>query len=238
MIELDILAIGAHPDDVEIGMAGTLAKHQQAGCRIGIYDLTYAEMSSNGSVELRQEEAQEASRILNLDVRGTIGLPDRGLQLIKEHIDAVVAIIRKHKPKLVFAPYWEDRHPDHVMCSRIVQEAVFNAKLRRYLPELPAHTVEQAYYYFINDTVQADLVVDVSEFYEQKRMALRAYQSQFTPIGSESVATPLTQGYVERVEARDSLLGQGRGMLLAEGFISKGPFAVSYFLPYKNETLR
>ncbi|WP_195570906.1 bacillithiol biosynthesis deacetylase BshB1 [Paenibacillus sp. 1001270B_150601_E10] len=229
MIALDILAIGAHPDDVEIGMAGTLAKHKQAGYKTGIYDLTYAEMSSNGTVELRQEEAKDASQILQLDVRGTIGLPDRGLQLIKTHIDEVVKIIRWHKPRIVFAPYWEDRHPDHIMCSRIVQEALFNAKLRRYMPELPAHTVEQAYFYFINDTVPADLVVDVSEVYEQKRLALGAYRSQFTPQTNEMVSTPLTQGYVERVEARDSLLGQGRGMKLAEGFITKGPYAVQYF---------
>lgn len=230
--KLDILAFGAHPDDVEIGMAGTLVKHQRAGLRIGICDLTYAEMSSNGTVELRQQEAAQAGVHLGLAMRHTIGLPDRGLQPIKEQLDQIVQVIREYRPRLVFAPYWEDRHPDHVACSRMVQEAVFNAKLRKYMPELPAHQVENTYFYFINDTVPCDLMVDVSEVYAYKRLALEAYASQFTaPAASlDMVATPLNQGYVERVEARDSLLGQARGIPYAEGFIQKGPFLVQALL--------
>jgi len=232
MDTLDILAFGAHPDDVEIGMAGTLAKHQQAGYKVGICDLTYAEMSSNGTVELRQKEAAEASRWMNLDVRHTIGLPDRGLQLVKDQLDEIVRVIRQYRPRIVFAPYWEDRHPDHGACSRMVQEAVFNAKLRNYMPEMPAHQVESTYFYFINDTVPCDLIVDVSDVYDIKRHSLEAYKSQFTPpsSGEDVVWTPLNQGYVERVEARDSLLGQGKGMRYAEGFMKKTPYVVSSFL--------
>ncbi|MCG7406482.1 bacillithiol biosynthesis deacetylase BshB1 [Paenibacillus sp. ACRRX] len=231
MEHVDILAFGAHPDDVEIGMAGTLAKHQLAGYRTVICDLTYAEMSSNGTVEKRQQEAGVASEVLQLFARETIGLPDRGLQLVDEHIQAVVRMIRRYRPRIVFAPYWEDRHPDHVMCSRIVQEAVFNAKLRRYMPDIEAHLVDQVYYYFINDIAPADLIVDVSDVYDHKRSALLAYESQFTAPSAQTdiVSTPLNQGYVERVEARDSLLGQGRGMTQAEAFIHKGPYAVHLF---------
>ncbi len=122
---LDILIFGAHPDDAEIGMGGTIAKHTDAGYKVGLCELTYAELSSNGTVELRQREASEAGRVLDIAVRSNLGLPDRGLFLCKEHIDAVTLEIRKHRPRIVFAPYWEDRHPDHVACSRIVQEAVF-----------------------------------------------------------------------------------------------------------------
>lgn len=232
MNTLDILAFGAHPDDVEIGMAGTIAKHTKEGYRVGICDLTEAEMSSNGTVELRREEAKEAGEILRLSARGDLCLPDRGLHVSKEHIDAVVTAIRKHRPRIVFMPYWEDRHPDHIACSRIVQEAVFNAKLRRYMPELPAHTVEQVYYYFINDVAASQVLVDVSDVYDQKRKSLQAYRSQFMkPDGdNDFVATPLNQNYVERVAARDSLLGQTHGFEYAEGFVVKGPFAVSLFL--------
>lgn len=232
MNTLDILAFGAHPDDVEIGMAGTIAKHTKAGYRVGICDLTEAEMSSNGTVELRRAEAENAERILQLAARDNLRLPDRGLQVCKEHIDAVVAAIRKYRPRIVFMPYWEDRHPDHIACSRIVQEAVFNAKLRRYMPELPAHTVEQVYFYFINDVSTSQVLVDVSDVYDQKRESLQAYRSQFMKPDRDNdfVATPLNQNYVERVAARDSLLGQTRGYEYAEGFVLKDPFAVSLFL--------
>ena len=112
--KLDILIFGAHADDAEIGMAGTIAKHTAAGLSVGICDLTQAEMSSNGTVDLRKQEAEQAAGILDLKVRTNLGLPDRGLFVTPEHIERVTAEIRKFSPSIVFAPYWEDRHPDHV----------------------------------------------------------------------------------------------------------------------------
>lgn len=221
---LDMLIFGAHPDDAEIGMGGTIARHAAAGYRIGICDLTRAEMSSNGTVERRSAEAEAASRALKLAVRTNLDLPDRGLFLQPDYIERIAAEIRRWRPRIVFAPYWEDRHPDHVACSRLVQEAVFNAKLRRYMPDLPAHTVQETYFYFINDVYEPDLMVDVSEVYHQKQEALKAYASQFEmPTSGDVVATPLNQGYLERVEARDRLLGQRRSLGYAEGFVSKLP---------------
>ncbi len=228
---LDILIFGAHPDDAEIGMGGTIAKHTAAGYRVGICDLTNAEMSSNGTVETRKLEAEEASRILGLCKRSNLGLPDRGLFINKEHIDAITLEIRAHRPRIVFAPYWQDRHPDHIACSQLVQEAVFNAKLRKYMPEKEAHHVSQFYFYFINDVYEADLLVDISANYEKKIAALRAYRTQFEAVGEgrDRVATPLNQGYVERVEARDRLLGQKRLVACAEGFVSRFPPLVELF---------
>jgi N-acetylglucosamine malate deacetylase 1 len=228
---LDILIFGAHPDDAEIGMGGTIAKHTAAGYRVGICDLTQAEMSSNGTVEIRRSEAEEASRILGLAMRSSLGLPDRGLFVTKEHIDAITREIRVHRPRIVFAPYWKDRHPDHIACSHLVQEAVFNAKLRRYLPEMASHSVPQFYFYFINDVHEADLLVDVSEGYEKKIAALQAYRSQFEAFGEgkDYVPTPLNQGYVERVEARDRMLGQKQMIAYAEGFVSKTTPLVDLF---------
>jgi bacillithiol biosynthesis deacetylase BshB1 len=230
MEKLDILVFGAHADDAEIGMGGTIAKHTAAGYRVGICDLTEAEMSSNGTVELRRQEAANASAVLGLSARSNLRLPDRGLQQDREQIDAIVAEIRRRQPRIVFAPYWFDRHPDHIACSKLIEEAVFNAKLRHYLPGLPAAHVEQLFYYFINDMENVSLVVDVTPTYEAKKKALRAYRSQFERSASEdSVETPLTNGYLERVEARDYLLGQSRGWSYAEGFAIKKPFGVNLF---------
>ncbi|MEK3881421.1 bacillithiol biosynthesis deacetylase BshB1 [Paenibacillus sp. PL2-23] len=230
MEKLDILVFGAHADDAEIGMGGTIAKHTSAGYRVGICDLTEAEMSSNGTVELRRQEAAQASAVLGLYARTNLGLPDRGLQPSREQIEAVVAEIRRWQPRYVFAPYWVDRHPDHIACSKLIEEAVFNAKLRQYMPDTPPAQVEQLFYYYINDMEQVSLLVDVTSAYEAKRAALRAYRSQFDRSATgDSVETPLTNGYLERVEARDYLLGQSRGWSYAEGFAIKKPHQVTFF---------
>ena len=227
--KLDILVFGAHADDAEIGMAGTIAKHAAAGMSVGICDLTEAELSSNGNVELRKTEAEAASGVLGLTVRSNLGLPDRGLAPTRDNVEAVTAEIRKYAPSIVFAPYWEDRHPDHVAASRLVEEAVFNAKLRRYLPDLPAVRVDELYYYFINDLGKADLIVDVTSCYDRKVEALSCYRSQFEKSVSGAVSTPLTEGYVERVQARDALLGQRKLIPYAEGFAIKSPHVVHLF---------
>lgn len=230
MQQLDILVFGAHPDDAEIGMGGTIKKHVQAGYKVGICDLTRAEMSSNGTVELRQQEAAEASTVLGLSARTCLGLPDRGLQLQNEQIDQIVAEIRKYRPQIVFAPYWVDRHPDHMMCSKMVEEAVFNAKLRKYMPELPAWQVKQVLFYFINDVHEVSLLIDISDQQVSKEQALRCYASQFDISATASgINTPLTNRYIESVEARDSMLAQANGWRYAEGFATKKPFPVTLF---------
>jgi len=226
-----MLVFAAHPDDAEIGMGGTIVKHAQARRSVGIVDLTYAEMSSNGNVETRQREAEQAGQILGLAARDNLGLPDRGLSGSSEQLAAMVASIRKYRPRIVFAPYFIDRHPDHIACSRLAEEAVFNAKLRKYAPELPAWTVDQLYFYFINDAHTPQLLIDISDVQETKMAALRAYRSQFTPEGNEAdwVETPLTGAYLDNIVARDRLLGQPRKLQYAEGFIAKGPIALERF---------
>jgi bacillithiol biosynthesis deacetylase BshB1 len=229
-MKLDILVFGAHADDAEIGMAGTIAKHTAAGLKVGLCDLTAAEMSSNGTVEIRKAEAQQAADVLGAAVRSNLGLPDRGLYMTEAHLAAVTAEIRRFAPAIVFAPYWEDRHPDHIACSKLVEEAVFNAKLRKYMPDKPAVPAPQLYFYFINDLGRADLIVDVTEQYGVKEQALSCYRSQFQKIpGGDVVSTPLNEGYIERVRSRDMLLGQRRLIPYAEGFAAKVPYAVDLF---------
>ncbi|MBC8081045.1 MAG: bacillithiol biosynthesis deacetylase BshB1 [Gorillibacterium sp.] len=230
---LDLLVFGAHADDAEIGMGATIVKHIQAGYRVAVCDLTYSEMSSNGTVELRKQEAAKASDILGLTERSCLGLPDRGLFCSAEQIEAVAMEIRRLRPRIVFAPYWVDRHPDHVMCGQIVEQAVFSAKLRRYRPDVLPVTVENVYYYFINEMGKVDFMLDVSSFYDQKLLALSAYSSQFAAPSADHldiVATPLNQGYLERVKLRDQMLGMKQQLAYAEGFASKTTFITDLIL--------
>ncbi len=228
---LDLLAFGAHPDDVEIGAAGILIKHAQRGERTGICDLTLAELSSNGSVERRVQEALRASREMMLSERINLQLPDRGISLSEEYLAAVVSVLRHFRPRVVLAPFWTDRHPDHEWTSQLVREGVFNAKIRKYRPDLgEAHQVQQVYYYFINHFETPDVIVDITGVYPAKQRALSAYESQFL-MEKGSVITPLNQEYVTRVAARDQLFGQQIGAGYGEGLKMKGPVSLDYLVP-------
>lgn len=227
MEQVALLAVGAHPDDVELGMGATLAKHTANGIRAAICDLTEAELSSNGTVQTRRREGEEAARILGVK-RYNLKYPDRGFQITDDYIRPLVALIRRLQPDVVFAPFWEDRHPDHVACSRLVTEAVFNAKIRKYRVngDGPAHTVSQLYYYFINDTRKASFVVPVDNVYARKKEALMAYASQFVS-GAGTVPTPVNAtNYLPMIESRDRLWGQQVGCLYGEGFVSRNPLTV------------
>lgn len=230
METLDILAIGAHPDDVEIGAAGSLIKATRQGKRVGILDLTFAELSSNGDVKRRQEEAAAADLLLGAAKRTNLGLPDRGLEGVREEaIRQVVQIIRATRPSLVLAPFHQDRHPDHESVSRIVREAIFNAGIRKFATNeaAPAYRPVRFCYYFINTTVAPGFFVDVSDVYEEKINVLRCYRSQFEQ-EENSVATPLNNGYLEMVEYRERLFGQQAGVSFAEGFVSAAPLVFSH----------
>ncbi|WP_096224992.1 bacillithiol biosynthesis deacetylase BshB1 [Geobacillus sp. FJAT-46040] len=224
----DLLAFGAHPDDVEIGMGGTIAKYVRRGYRIVICDLTQAELSSNGTVDERQREAAEAARRLGVSERFNLGLPDRGLYVEEEAIRQITAVIRRCRPRLVFAPYWGDRHPDHGRCARLVEEAVFSAGIRRYgAGELgDAHRVRAVYYYMINAFCRPHFLIDISETIDDKLDSLRAYESQFQKRPG-SVDTPLTNGYIEMIESRERWFGQQIGAAYAEGFLTKTPIHLS-----------
>jgi N-acetylglucosamine malate deacetylase 1 len=217
--KVDILAFGAHADDVEIGMGGTLAKYAEAGKRIVICDLTKAELSSNGSVPVRELEAMKAAEFLGIRERLTLDIPDRGIFLTDENINKVVEVIRKYKPKAVFAPYEQDRHPDHGNASRLVKEAYFSSGVRKFNPALPVHKAAHLYFYIINGFHRPHFVVDIENHIDQKLGSLRAYKSQFDK-GNNGVSTPLTEQYIEAIEARERMMGKDAGMRYAEGFFS------------------
>jgi N-acetylglucosamine malate deacetylase 1 len=224
-ISLNVLAFGAHADDVEIGMGGTIAKYTaEKRWKIGICDLTEAELSSNGTVELRKKEAIKASDILGVCVREILYFPDRGLYLQESFIRSVADIIRRYKPETVFVPYYEDRHPDHGNCARIVEEAVFSAGIKKFVTEKcnEPHRVKNLYFYMINGFHKPDFVIDISNYMNQKKLSLEAYQSQFIRTDT-TVDTPLVNGYIETVESRERLFGKEVGVTYAEGFKSKKP---------------
>ncbi|MFC0271627.1 bacillithiol biosynthesis deacetylase BshB1 [Metabacillus herbersteinensis] len=226
--QLDILAFGAHPDDVEIGMGGTLAKYSQEGYMVGICDLTKAELSSNGTVSLRQQEAKAAGEILGISIRIQLTLPDRGLYLLDEYIRKLVTVIRKQKPQIVFAPFNEDRHPDHANCAKLVEEAVFSAAVKNYIDEenQPAHRIKSLHFYMINGFHKPDFVLDISETMSLKLNSLKAYSSQFETF-LDTVETPLTNGYIETIVSRERLFGIDAGVTYAEGFRTKKPILLT-----------
>lgn len=220
----DILAFGAHPDDVEIGMAGTIAKLVKQGYKVAICDLTQAELSSNGDVFTRRNEAENADKILGVSKRFNLSLPDRGLFVNEDSIKQVVNVIRMTKPKIIFTPYEIDRHPDHGNCTKIVEEAVFSAGIKKYdsNTNYESHKVNNVFYYMINGFHKPSFLVDITETIDLKQSSLEAYESQFTP-GENGVVTPLTNDYVNSVIAREKLFGKEVGTGFAEGFISKKP---------------
>jgi bacillithiol biosynthesis deacetylase BshB1 len=222
--KLNILAFGAHADDVEIGMGGTIAKYTKIGFEIGICDLTEAELSSNGTVILRHEEAKRAGEILGITCRENLQLPDRGLFPSQEYIRKIAYIIRKYRPTTVFVPYEVDRHPDHGRCASLVEEAIFSAGIKHYKvdDDLPAHKSTNLFYYFINGYHSPTFMIDITNTMDTKIESLKAYESQFIK-KSDSVDTPLVNGYIETVESRERLFGKEVGVRYAEGFISKKP---------------
>ncbi|WP_064091047.1 bacillithiol biosynthesis deacetylase BshB1 [Rossellomorea aquimaris] len=216
---IDILAFGAHSDDVEIGMGGTIAKYASEGKKIVICDITQAELSSNGSVPLRKKEAKKAAQLLGVLERETLDIPDRGIYITDENILKVVSIIRKYKPKVIFAPFDQDRHPDHGNASKLVKEAFFSAGIRKVEDRSSHHKAKNLYFYMINGFHKPDFVINIENHIHTKLLSLQAYESQFTK-GEGNVSTPLTEGYLEAVEARERMMGKDAGIHYAEGFFS------------------
>ncbi len=221
---VDLLVFGPHPDDLEIGLGGTIAHHAARGLRVGLCDLTAGEMGSNGTVEERLAEAEAARVVLGAAWRENLRWPDREIGKHPGHLDQAVAFLRRHQPRAVAVPYWSDRHPDHVAASAVLTEAVFNAGLKRYKPEQPAWKPEWVCYYFINDGDRPSFVIDVSAHYEQKRRALDCHVSQFRRPGEGAAATRLnTPLFRQLIESRDAQFGALAGVTWAEGFVVRDP---------------
>lgn len=223
-MSLDLLAFGPHPDDIEIGIGGTIARHTSLGLRVGLCDVTAGEMGSNGTPEERVAEAETARAVLGAVWRENLRWPDRRIGKDPAHLEEAAAFIRRHRPRVVAVPHWGDRHPDHVAASNVLTEAVFNAGLRRYQAGGEAWKVEWICYYFVNDGVLPSFVIDVSEYYERKQEALDCHVSQFEAERPNRVATRLNAPlFRQLIQSRDAQFGALAGVRWAEGFVVREP---------------
>jgi N-acetylglucosamine malate deacetylase 1 len=220
---VDLLVFGPHPDDLEIGLGGTIAHHVARGLRVGLCDLTAGEMGSNGTVDERLAEAEAARAVLGAAWRENLRWPDREIGKHPGHLAQAVAFIRRHRPRVVAVPYWSDRHPDHGAASAVLAEAVFNAGLARYKAEGDAWKPEWVCYYFINDAERPSFVIDVSEHYERKREALNCHASQFLRAGTGAATRLNTPLFRQLIESRDAQFGALAGVTWAEGFVVREP---------------
>ena len=221
-MRLDALAIGAHPDDVELACGGTLLKLVSLGYRVGVLDMARGEMGTRGSAETRSREAAAAARELKLTVRDNLELPDGHIWLNEESRVEMSRKFRLYRPRVVFTHYWEDPHPDHVHTCQIVREGAHVAGLAKYDAEtgqerFRPHTIA---HFMFPRTAAPTFVVDITDFAEQKRRAIACYGSQLYDPASKEPETNLSgEGFLRRVEARQRFYGALIAVEHAEAFI-------------------
>src|SRR5437016_14571812 len=220
-IQLDVLAVFSHPDDAELTIAGTLIKLKSLGYRTGIADMTRGEMGTRGTPEIRAKESLDAARVMGLDTRVNLELPDACLALNEDTKRSVVRLFRKHRPRVVFTSHWDDPHPDHAATARIVREAARLATMRRYdegsgadAIKIPA--IAHAVY---SRLILPSFIVDVSEFAEQKMGAIHAHASQFySPESKEPTTRIAEKGFLKQIEDRMRYFGSLIGVEAGEPF--------------------
>lgn len=217
---IDVLAFGAHPDDIELGCAGTLLRLHQKGYRFAMVDLTAGEMGSRGSVTERAEEAQKAAKILQSDFRVNLGMADGNIENTPQTRQEIIKVIREFKPNLVFAPYPDDRHPDHIKASHLVTEAAFYAGIAKVAPEAgKPFRPKRVIYYPMSYEFTPSFYVDISAFYDRKVESIKAHRSQFFNPEYQGEATFISsQDYWEALSAKARHYGWLCGVKYAEPF--------------------
>lgn len=226
-MKIDVLAFGVHPDDVELGGAGVLLVEKMKGKTTGIIDLTGGELGTRGNAEIRKDEAAAAAQILGLNIRENLGFADGFFQNDKAHQLKVIEVLRKYKPEIILCNAPEDRHPDHGRSARLVAEAAFLsglAKIETFSGELQQEAWRPKYvFHYIQDRfLQPSFVVDISEVFEKKMAAVKAYSTQFYNGATDGPQTYIsTKGFLEAVEGRYRMFGKMIGVEYAEGFITE-----------------
>jgi len=231
-MKLDILAIGAHPDDVELGCGATMAKEISLGKKVGILDLTRGELGTRGSAEIRDIEASNAAKILNVSVRENLAFADGFFANDKKHQLEIIKIIRKYKPAIVLCNAVDDRHIDHSKGSSLASDACFLSGLIKIETKIngkkqDAWRPKQVYHYIQWKNIEPDFVVDVSDFIETKVNAVKAYSSQFYDPNSKEPNSPISsKNFLESIKYRAQDLGRLIGVEYAEGFTTERYAAV------------
>ena len=225
---LDLLAIAAHPDDVELTCGGTLLKSHALGYKTGILDLTAGEMGTRGTPEIRAKEAGAAAKILKVSWRGTINVPDSDVQPSRQHKMALARVIRELRPRTVILPYWEARHPDHYHASTLGYEGCFLAGLKQLVLEGEPYRPFKILYCTSFEGMPPTFIVDITKQYDTRRRAILAYRSQFRPAKSERRQRVFLA--IDELDNRMALLARHYGALIGvkygEPFLQKEPMQV------------
>lgn len=226
-MKLQILAIGVHPDDVELGCAGTLLAAIEEGKKVGIVDLTRGELGTRGTPETRKVEARNAADILGIQVRENLGMADGFFQNDEAHQRLLIAAIRKYQPDIILANAPEDRHPDHGRSAKLISDAAFLSGLRKIETQIDGVNQEAwrpAYvFHYIQDRfIQPSFVIDISKYMDKKIESVLAYTTQFyNPDLNEPQTYISSPQFIESVKARAMMLGKRIGVDYAEGYISE-----------------
>ena len=218
---VDILAVAAHPDDVEQTCGGTLMRMQEMGYKTGVLDLTAGEMGSRGTPEIRLREADAAAKEMRLAFRGNLGLPDARLQNTVEARTALAQQIRRLKPRVVVLPYWEARHPDHYRAGEIGFEACFLSGLKKLDESTQAHRPFKVIYSSLYANVTPSFVVDITAYFERRMAALLRYESQYGETAEASGLFPQAAEIRERHAAIARFYGNLIGTKYGEPFVVK-----------------
>jgi bacillithiol biosynthesis deacetylase BshB1 len=234
-MKTDILAFGAHPDDVELGCGGTMAKMVSEGKICAIVDLTKGELGTRGTDETRKAEAADSAAILGIVARENLGLKDGFLENSQEYQMEIVKMVRKYRPEIVLANAIDDRHPDHAKAAKLVSDACFLAGLRKINTVLDGAQQEawrpkQIFHYIQWKNIEPEFVIDISEYLDQKIKACMAFKTQFYDPTSKEPETPITsKDFFESLTYRAQDLGRLSGVTYAEGFTSEKLIAMKNF---------
>ncbi len=232
MSKLDILAVGAHPDDVELSCGATIAKEISLGKKVGILDLTRGELGTRGSAEIRDKEAADAAKILGVSVRENLAFADGFFVNDKEHQLEIIKILRKYQPEIVLCNAVEDRHIDHAKGSDLVSDACFLSGLRKIETEIDgikqeAWRPKQVYHYIQWKNLEPDFVIEVNDFLKVKIEAVKAYGSQFYDPNSKEPTSPIaTKNFLDSITYRAQDLGRIIDVEYAEGFTAERYVAI------------
>jgi len=229
-MKLDILAIGAHPDDVELGCGATVAKMVAEGKKVGILDLTKGELGTRGTAETRKQEAAEAAQILGVEFRENLGFRDGFFVNDEAHQMEIIKILRKYRPEIVLANAMKDRHIDHGKGADLVEKACFLSGLRKIETGQQAWRPKHVFHFIQWYPLQPDFVLDVTGFIEKKNEAVAAYKTQFFDPESDEPETPISSKlFQQSIENRARDLGMLIGTQAGEGFMLKGYLGLKDF---------
>lgn len=212
-MELDVLILTAHPDDAELSIGGTVAKFTKAGYKVGIADMTKGELGTRGTDEIRAKEAADATKILGVQVRENLGVPDGKVKPTEENLQKVIEVVRKYRPKIMLAPYFNDRHPDHIGAGTLAKEAMFFAGLPKIETELngikqEAYRPKKLFYFMMTYEFEPSFIVDISDTFETKMNSIRAFKSQFHDPNSDEPETFISKpGFIKFLESRSQYYG-------------------------------